>query len=184
MRYIQLQTWHTVFLTAYTRKLRQTDFCMTVCMIFEDCLARLFCWEFICHCFIVWSFLSQNMASARSLIGYLSTNNIKLIRTRTLQAAQIRPFSVCNSCVYRGGHYSQTALTKGRCIQCRSSTLIFTYNRFDILSAASISSTTLLSRDRCRNFLDPFGRLESSVHIGHNLKIVFRNFIYKLPKLI
>lgn len=133
------------------------------------------------------------MASARSFFGYLSTNNIKLIGSRSLQAAQIRPFSVCNTCVYRGGQYSRTALSQGRCIRCKCSSLIFllllTHLKCKILEYHKYCPDRLLQYtinivklDSNRSRLFP--PIEFSVYIEHNLENVFHNYIYNLPKPI
>lgn len=59
-------------------------------------------------------FLLKNMAATRSLVGILSSNNLKFLSSRTIQTSSIRAFSVCDSCIHSNGLYGKSILTKNK----------------------------------------------------------------------
>lgn len=59
-------------------------------------------------------FLLKNMAATRSLVGILSSNNLKFLSSRTIQTSSIRAFSVCDNCFRTNGFYGRSILTKNK----------------------------------------------------------------------
>ncbi|XP_037045354.1 protein tumorous imaginal discs, mitochondrial-like [Bradysia coprophila] len=52
------------------------------------------------------------MAATRSLVGILSSNNLKFLGSRTIQTSSVRAFSVCDSCTHSNSLYGKSILTK------------------------------------------------------------------------
>lgn len=148
------------------------------------------------HCSTLFTvFLIKNMAVTRSLVGILSSNNLKFLSSRTIQTSSIRAFSVCDNCIHSNGLYGKSILTKSKinsgkviAIMVRS-LIIFGFVQFNVITGWMF--IIQMRFDECDKkwndeilkstlFCHLISNIYSIANVQHNLnplRKVFHNFL-------